>query len=79
MYYDKKPVVHCVFALRNIFLLSSSSKKLLDKIESLRKQALRFLLNDYVSSYEQLLKKSRNRYKLNLNIPTVEKTKLNMV
>ena len=37
VYYDKKPVVHYVFALRNIFLLSSSSKKLLDKSESLRK------------------------------------------
>ena len=35
-----------------------SSKKSLDKIESLHKRALRFLLNDYVSSYEQLLEKS---------------------
>ena len=31
-----------------------SHKKSLDKIESLHKRALRFLLNDYVSSYEQL-------------------------
>ena len=35
-----------------------SHKKLLDKIESLHKRALRCLLNDYVSSYEQLLEKS---------------------
>ena len=35
-----------------------SNKKLLDKIESLRKRALRFLLNDYVSSYEQLVETS---------------------
>ena len=42
-----------------------SHKKLLDKIESLHKQALRFLLNDYVSSYEQLLEKSD---KCNMNI-----------
>ena len=32
-----------------------SYKKLLNKIQSLHKRALRFLLNDYVSSYEQLL------------------------
>ena len=42
-----------------------SNKKSLDKIESLRKRALRFLLNDYVSSYEQLLEKSG---KCNINI-----------
>ena len=42
-----------------------SNKKSLDKIESLRKRALRFLLNDYVSSYEQLLEKSG---KCNMNI-----------
>ena len=30
----------------------------LDKIESLRKRALRFLLNDYVGLYEELLEKS---------------------
>ena len=35
-----------------------SHKKSLDKIESLHKRALRFLLNDCVSSYEQLLEKS---------------------
>ena len=35
-----------------------SRKKSLDKIGSLHKRALRFLLNDYVSSYEQLLEKS---------------------
>ena len=35
-----------------------SHKKLLDKIESSQKRALRFLLNDYVSLYEQLLKKT---------------------
>ena len=42
-----------------------SHKKSLDKIESLHKRALRFLLNDYVSSYEQLLEKSG---KCNMNI-----------
>ena len=35
-----------------------SHKKSLDKTESLHKRALRFLLNDQVSSYEQLLEKS---------------------
>ena len=35
-----------------------SHKKSLDKIKSLHKRALRFFLNDYVSSYEQLLEKS---------------------
>ena len=42
-----------------------SHKKSLDKIESFHKRALRFLLNDYVSSYEQLLEKSG---KCNMNI-----------
>ena len=42
-----------------------SHKKLLDKIESSQKRALRFLLNDYVSLYEQLLKKTG---KCNMNI-----------
>ena len=42
-----------------------SHKKSLDKFESLHKPALRFLLNDYVSSYEQLLEKSG---KCNMNI-----------
>ena len=42
-----------------------SHKKSLDKIESLHKRALRFLLDDYVSSYEQLLEKSG---KCNMNI-----------
>ena len=35
-----------------------SHKKSLDKTESLHKRALKFLLNDYVSSYEQLSEKS---------------------
>ena len=35
-----------------------SHKKSLDKIENLHKRALRFLLNDYVGSYEQLSEKS---------------------
>ena len=42
-----------------------SHKKSLNKIESLHKGALRFLLNDYVSSYEQLLERSG---KCNINI-----------
>ena len=42
-----------------------SHKKSLDKIESLHKRALTFLLNDYVSLYEQLLEKS---VKCNMNI-----------
>ena len=37
------------------FVSSSTSFR---KIENLHKKALRFLLNDYVSSYEQLLQKS---------------------
>ena len=36
------------------FVWMLSHKKLLDKIESLHKRALRFLLKDYVNSYEQL-------------------------
>ena len=35
-----------------------SHKKSLDKTESLHKRALRFLLNDYENSYEELLEKS---------------------
>ena len=35
-----------------------SHKKSLNKIESLHKQALRFLLNDYENSYEEPLEKS---------------------
>ena len=42
-----------------------SHKKSLNKIESLHKRALRFLLNDYDNSYEQLLEKS-GRCKMNL-------------
>ena len=36
-----------------------SHKKSLNKIESLQKQALRFFLNNYENSHEQLLEKSR--------------------
>ena len=39
-----------------VWFVSSSTP--LRKIENLHKRALRFLLNDYVSSYEQLLQKS---------------------
>ena len=42
-----------------------SNKKSLDKIENLHKRALRFLLNNSVSSYEQLSEKSG---KCNMNI-----------
>ena len=42
-----------------------SHKKSLDKIESLHKRALRFLLNDYENSYEELLEKSG---KFNMNL-----------
>ena len=45
-----------------------SHKKLLNKIQSLHNRALRFLLNHYVSSYEQLLEKSG---KFNMNIRRV--------
>ena len=48
--------VNITFTLHTCIL--PSHKKSLDKIESLHKRALRFLLNDYVSSYEQLLEKS---------------------
>ena len=44
------------------FVSSSTS---LRKIENMHKRALRFLLNDYVSSYEQLLQKS-SKASLNL-------------
>ena len=51
-----------------------SHKKSLDKIESLHKRALRFLLNDYVSSFEQLLEKSGecNMNILRLGFPCIE-------
>ena len=42
-----------------------SHKKSLNKIESLHKRALRFLLNDYKNSYEELLEKSG---KCNINL-----------
>ena len=42
-----------------------SDKKLLNKIESLHKRALRFLLNDHENSYEELLEKSA---KCNMNL-----------
>ena len=42
-----------------------SHKKSLNKDESLHKRALRFLLNDYDNSYEQLLEKS-GKYNINL-------------
>ena len=35
-----------------------SSAKSLNKVESLQKRALRFLYEDYVSSYEELLQKA---------------------
>ena len=36
----------------------SSSKRSLNKIKNLQKRALRFVLDDYTSSYELLLEKS---------------------
>ena len=42
-----------------------SHKKSINKIESLHKQALRFLLNDYENSYEEPLEKSG---KCNMNL-----------
>ena len=39
-------------------VLNFSSAQLLKKIENLQKRALRFLLNDYDSTYEDLLEKS---------------------
>ena len=57
-------------ALINSFVLSDSnycplvwmltSAKSVHKIEAIPKRALRFLLNDYESSYKDLLKKSEN-------------------
>ena len=50
------------FTLSNIdycpFVWSISSAKSLNKVENLQKRALRFLHNDYSSSYKELLKKS---------------------
>ena len=45
-----------------------SHKKSLNKIESLHKRALRFLLNDYENSYEELLEKSE---KCNMNLQLI--------
>ena len=54
----------------NSFLLSNfnycplvwmlTNAKSIHKIEALQKRAMRFMLNDYESSYENLLKKSEN-------------------
>ena len=46
-----------------------SHKKSLNKIERLHKRALRFLLNDYENSYEELLKKSE---KCNMNLQRIK-------
>ena len=43
-----------------------TNTKSLNKIESLQKRALRFLLNDYTSSYEELLEKS-GKSKMHIN------------
>ena len=43
-----------------------SSSKSLTKIENLQKRALRFLLNDYTSTYENLLEQA-NRSTMNVN------------
>ena len=48
-----------------LLLWMLSNKKSLNKIESLHKRAPRFLLNDYISSFEQLSEKSG---KCNMNI-----------
>ena len=45
-----------------------SHKKSLNKIEGLHKRALRFLLNDYENSYEELLEKSE---KCNMNLQQI--------
>ena len=37
-----------------------TNAKSIHKIEALQKRAMRFMLNDYESSYENLLKKSEN-------------------
>ena len=37
-----------------------TNPKSVHKIEAIQKRALRFMLNDYESSYEDLLKKSGN-------------------
>ena len=37
-----------------------TNAKFVHKIEAIQKRALRFMLNDYESSYEDLLKKSGN-------------------
>ena len=45
-----------------------SNKKSPNKIESLQKQTLRFLLNDYENSYKQLLEKTG---KSNMNLQQI--------
>ena len=47
-----------------------SSYTSLRKLENLHKSALRFLLNDYISSYEQLLQKS-SKASINLKIHSI--------
>ena len=46
-----------------------SNKKSLNKIEGLHKRALRFPLNDYEGSYEELLEKSE---KCNMNLQQID-------
>ena len=52
-----------------------SSSKSLQKIENIQKRALRFLLDDNDSTYEELLVKSR-RLKLNNNFMSVKRLKV---
>ena len=51
------------------FVWHFSSRKSINKIENIQKRALRFLLNDYSSDYETLLKKT-NKCTMEVNCLT---------
>ena len=58
---EKKTLINCYFYSNFNYcplVWMFSSAKSLNKVESLQKRALRFLYEDYVSSYEELLQKA---------------------
>ena len=58
---EKKTLINSYFYSRFNYcplVWMFSSAKSLNKVESLQKRALRFLYEDYVSSYEELLQKA---------------------
>ena len=57
-----------------MLVLNFSSAQSLNKIENLQKKALHFLLNNYDSTYEDLLEKSGYQYEFKEAENTVHRT-----